>query len=185
MNIPNTLTLLRVALVPIFVLVFLLPYQWSYAASAVIFGIAGITDALDGYLARKLNQTTKLGAFLDPVADKLMVAVALVFLVYRYNDHWLFAVAASIIIGREIVISALREWMAELGARASVAVSNVGKVKTAMQIISIIVLLLISPTSPQWMIAIGYALMISAAVLTLWSGAAYLKAAYPSLREDP
>ena len=184
MNIPNTLTLIRIALVPAFVAVFLLPYQWSYAASAVIFAIAGITDGLDGYLARKLNQTTKLGAFLDPVADKLMVAVALVFLVYRYNDHWPFAVAASIIIGREIMISALREWMAEVGARASVAVSNLGKVKTVIQIIAIIVLLLISPKSPAWMLGIGYALMFSAAFLTLWSAAVYLKAAYPMLKEE-
>ncbi len=183
MNIPNTLTFIRVALVPLFVVVFLLPYHWSYAASAVIFGVAAITDALDGYLARKLNQTTKLGAFLDPVADKLMVATALVFLVFRYNDHAFFAVAASVIIGREIVISALREWMAELGARASVAVSNIGKIKTIMQIAAIIVLLLISPKSPDWLLAIGYALMIFAAVLTLWSAVVYLRAAWPALKE--
>jgi len=153
-------------------------------ASAAIFLVAGATDGLDGYLARRLNQTTKLGAFLDPVADKLMVAVALVFLVFRYHEHWPFAVAASIIIGREIMISALREWMAELGERASVAVSNIGKIKTVIQIIAIIVLLLISPSSPMWMLGIGYAFMFAAAILTLWSAVIYVKAAYPLLRSE-
>ncbi len=131
-NIPNILTLLRIVLIPVLVVVFYLPGPWSYQISALIFGVAAITDWLDGYLARRLQQTSPFGAFLDPVADKLMVAVALVLLV-QDNPSELFAVPAAVIIGREIVISALREWMAEIGARTRVAVSIVGKVKTTLQ----------------------------------------------------
>ncbi|WP_289086394.1 CDP-diacylglycerol--glycerol-3-phosphate 3-phosphatidyltransferase, partial [uncultured Spongiibacter sp.] len=144
MNIPNALTLFRIVLIPVFVLLFYLPFPGSYLATAAVFGLAGITDWLDGYLARKLGQSTPLGAFLDPVADKLMVAVALALLIERY-DAWWFTLPAVIIIGREIVISALREWMAELGKRTSVAVSYLGKVKTTAQIIAIIGLLLLPP----------------------------------------
>nr|MDQ3958755.1 CDP-diacylglycerol--glycerol-3-phosphate 3-phosphatidyltransferase [Pseudomonadota bacterium] len=129
MNIPNTLTLVRIALIPIFVIVFYLPIKWSHVATAVIFALAALTDWLDGYLARRLGQTSALGAFLDPVADKLMVAVVLVFLLQQNPSPWL-ALPAAIIIGREITISALREWMAELGVRARVAVSSLGKIKT-------------------------------------------------------
>lgn len=119
MNIPNILTLLRVGLIPIFILLYYLPYHWSYLAAAIIFTLASVTDWLDGYLARKLEQGTPFGAFLDPVADKLMVAVALVLLVQSHANFWVTA-PAIVIIGREIVISALREWMAELapGARS-------------------------------------------------------------------
>ena len=140
MNIPNAITLLRIGLVPVFVLFFYLPYHWSFMASAVIFALAGITDWLDGYLARKLDQFTPFGAFLDPVADKLMVAIALVLLVERFGSWW-FTIPAMVIIGREIVVSALREWMAELGNRTSVAVSYIGKVKTTFQILAILVLI--------------------------------------------
>jgi CDP-diacylglycerol--glycerol-3-phosphate 3-phosphatidyltransferase len=145
MNIPNILTLMRVGLIPIFILLYYLPFYWSYLAAAVIFTVASLTDWLDGYLARKWEQSTAFGAFLDPVADKLMVAVALVLLVQSHANFWITA-PAMVIIGREIVISALREWMAELGARAHVAVSNLGKYKTAAQMVALIVLLAHPPT---------------------------------------
>ena len=180
MNIPNTLTLFRIILIPVIVLVFYLPFQWSFFASSVIFALAGITDWLDGYLARKLNQSTPFGAFLDPVADKLMVAAALVLLVERY-DHWWFTVPAIVIIGREIVISALREWMAELGKRTNVAVSYIGKVKTTFQMLAIIVLLAAGPSDTSgFLLELGLVLMYGAALLTLWSMFIYLRAAWPA-----
>lgn len=179
MNIPNALTLLRIALIPVFVLVFYLPYHWSFMASALIFALAGITDWLDGYLARKLNQFTPFGAFLDPVADKLMVAIALVLLVERF-DSWWFTIPAMIIIGREIVISALREWMAELGNRTSVAVSYVGKVKTTFQILAILVLLAAAPQRSGLLLDSGLLLLYISALLTLWSMMLYIRAAWPT-----
>ena len=129
-TIPNILTVLRIALIPVFVLVFYLPYSWSHVATTALFGLAALTDWFDGYLARRLQQTSPFGAFLDPVADKLIVAVALIMLVQTNPTMW-FVVPAAVIVGREIAISALREWMAELGARAAVAVSLVGKFKTS------------------------------------------------------
>lgn len=183
MTLANQLTLLRIALIPLFVVVFYLPFSWSYPATAAIFALAGITDWLDGYVARKYNQSTPFGAFLDPVADKLMVAVALVLLVDLYSTPW-FAIPAVVIIGREIVISALREWMAEVGKRASVAVSYIGKVKTTAQITSIIVLLGFDAERFQVISYIGIALLYGAAILTLWSMVLYLKAAWPSLMEQ-
>ena len=173
-NLPNSLTLLRVALIPLLVIVFYLPWQWSYLASAAIFGLAAITDWLDGYLARKLGQETNFGAFMDPVADKLIVAVALIILLERHATL-IFAVPTMVIIGREIVISALREWMAELGKRTSVAVSYIGKVKTTLQMIAIIALLLFNPEMfPVFSVA-AQILLYAAAVLTLWSmGRPYL-----------
>jgi CDP-diacylglycerol--glycerol-3-phosphate 3-phosphatidyltransferase len=146
-TIPNILTFLRIILIPVLVIVFYVPGQWSYQISALIFGLAAVTDWLDGYLARRLQQTSPFGAFLDPVADKLMVAVALVLLV-QDNPSPLFAVPAAIIIGREIVISALREWMSEIGARTKVAVSIIGKVKTTLQMIAILLLLYKIPVGP-------------------------------------
>ena len=128
MNIPNVLTLMRVALIPVFILLFCLPFSWSYWAASAIFAFASFTDWLDGYLARRLNQSTPFGAFLDPVADKLLVAVALVLLVAEHTNLWL-TLPAIIIICREIMVSALREWMAEIGERAQVAVSSIGKWK--------------------------------------------------------
>jgi CDP-diacylglycerol--glycerol-3-phosphate 3-phosphatidyltransferase/cardiolipin synthase len=130
-NIPNILTLLRIFLIPVFVVVFYLPVPWARPLCALIFTVAALTDWLDGYLARRWGQTSPLGAFLDPVADKLMVAIALVLLV-QAEATVLFALPAAVIIGREITVSALREWMAEVGARAKVAVSMTGKVKTAL-----------------------------------------------------
>jgi len=178
MNLPNLLTLSRILMVPIFVVVFYLPMEWRYNVCALIFALAGITDWLDGYLARKLNQITPFGGFLDPVADKLMVAVALTLLVEEYAALWL-TFPAVIIIGREIVISALREWMAEVGSRASVAVSYIGKVKTTAQMVAIIMLLGV----PQGhaLADVGAVLLYGAAILTLWSMILYLKAAWPDL----
>ncbi|WP_421684642.1 CDP-diacylglycerol--glycerol-3-phosphate 3-phosphatidyltransferase [Stutzerimonas urumqiensis] len=182
MNIPNLLTLLRVALIPIFILLFYLPFGWSYLAASFVFLIAALTDWLDGYLARRLQQSTPFGAFLDPVADKLMVAVALVLLVEEHANLWL-SLPATIIIGREIVVSALREWMAELGARAQVAVSNLGKWKTAAQMTALVILLGNPPTMSAW-VWLGYALLVVAAALTLWSMVAYLMAAWPHLTTE-
>ena len=184
MNIPNALTWFRILLIPVFVLIFYLPQQWSYIAAATIFAIAGITDWLDGYLARKLNQSTPFGAFLDPVADKMMVAIALVLLVERHSTLW-FTVPAMVIIGREIIISALREWMAELGERTSVAVSYLGKIKTTLQIVAIAAMLAVKPEDyggPLYYL--GYSLLYIAAILTLWSMIIYLKAALPTLMEQ-
>lgn len=182
-NLPNILTLMRIAFIPLFVLVYYLPWQWGNLASAAIFGLAALTDGLDGYLARKLDQMTPFGAFLDPVADKLIVSVALLMLLQTHATL-VFALAAMVIIGREIVISALREWMAEIGERTSVAVSTVGKIKTTLQMIAIAVLLLVDPVEyPNYSI-IGIVLLYAAAILTLWSMVMYLKAAWPMLKES-
>jgi CDP-diacylglycerol---glycerol-3-phosphate 3-phosphatidyltransferase len=180
MNIPNLLTLLRIFLIPILVLVFYLPFTGNHVVTAIIFVMAALTDWLDGYLARSLKQTSKLGEFLDPVADKLIVAVALVLVVGEKNLPFL-AIPAAVIVGREIVISALREWMAEIGKRASVAVSIVGKFKTAVQMIALTVLLLYKPGGYWWLGIIGYFLLYLAAVLTLWSMVMYLRAAWSDL----
>ena len=131
MTLPNILTLLRMALIPCFVLVFYLPFRRAHLLAAALFALAAITDWLDGYLARRLNQTSKLGAFLDPVADKLMVVVVLVILLEARHSLWL-AAPVAVIIGREIAVSALREWMAEIGSRRKVAVSILGKIKTVL-----------------------------------------------------
>ncbi len=180
MTLPTRLTLLRIFLIPVFVVVFYLPYEWSSVASAVIFALAAITDWLDGYLARKLNQASALGAFLDPVADKLMVAVALVLLTQAHPTLY-FAIPAAVIICREIAVSALREWMAELGERASVAVSMVGKVKTTAQMIAILLLLYKQPVMGIDSFIVGYVLFYVAAILTLWSMVLYINAAWPML----
>ena len=180
MNIPNLITVLRVLLIPIFILLFYLPDHWSYMAASSVFAFAAATDWLDGYLARRLEQSTPFGAFLDPVADKLMVAVALVLLVQAHANLWL-TLPAAVIIGREIVISALREWMAELGARAQVAVSNLGKWKTAAQMLALVILLANPPAFTFWVV-LGYVLLILAAGLTLWSMLQYLRAAWPHLK---
>jgi len=177
-NIPNALTLARILLIPVLAAVFYWPFENHLLVCAAIFGAAAITDWFDGYLARRLGQMTAFGAFLDPVADKLMVAVALVLLVERH-DTILFTLAACVIIGREIVISALREWMAELGERTSVAVSMIGKVKTTFQMIAITGLLAIDPaTQHTWLLAAFYLVLYISAVLTLWSMMIYLKAAW-------
>jgi CDP-diacylglycerol--glycerol-3-phosphate 3-phosphatidyltransferase len=180
MNIPNLLTFLRILLIPVFVITFYLPFKSNHIVTALIFAVAAFTDWLDGYLARTLHQTSKLGAFLDPVADKLMVAVALVLVVGEKNLPYL-AIPAAIIVSREIVVSALREWMAEIGSRASVAVSFLGKIKTSFQMFALILLLLYKPGGFVWVGVSGYVLLYFAAILTLWSMILYLKAAQDKL----
>ncbi len=180
MNIPTLLTLFRIVLIPVMVLVFYLPIPGSGLICAIIFAFAGITDWLDGYLARKLDQSTPFGAFLDPVADKLMVATALVLLTELHATPFM-AVPAAVIIGREIMVSALREWMAEIGKRASIAVSYIGKVKTAVQIIAIVVLLGIDAFTKNYLYYLGFVLLDVAVVLTLWSMILYIQAAWSDL----
>ena len=184
LNIPNSLTLLRIALIPVFVLFFYQPVGWSYLITTAIFGLAAVTDWLDGYLARRLGATSAFGAFLDPVADKLMVATALVLLVDRNPTQYygiLMAVPAAIIIGREITISALREWMAELGATRKVAVNYIGKVKTTAQMVALLLLLYREPLLGIDAAELGFWLLYLAAALTLWSMTVYLMAAWPVL----
>jgi CDP-diacylglycerol--glycerol-3-phosphate 3-phosphatidyltransferase len=182
-TLPNRLTWLRILLIPVFIAVFyvpdtlLSPFARNVVAT-VLFVIAALTDALDGHLARSLNQTSAFGAFLDPVADKLMVAVALVLLVEIDRVH---AVVAFIIIGREITISALREWMAKVGASRSVAVSVAGKVKTVAQMVAIPMLLYGEPLLGLPVRELGTALILVAAALTVWSMVYYLKRALPLL----
>jgi CDP-diacylglycerol--glycerol-3-phosphate 3-phosphatidyltransferase len=188
--IANVLTVARIIMIPLVVILFYLPYRWGSAAAATVFILAAITDSLDGYLARKLGQTSALGAFLDPVADKLMVAVALILLVshdppelefIRFDPHLLISLTAAVIVGREITISALREWMAEMGARGKVAVSSVGKLKTIFQMTGLSMMLF---RSDVWFIPafeLGFYCLVAAAALTLWSMVIYLKAAWPEL----
>ena len=179
-NIPNSLTLLRIVLIPVLVAVFFAPFEWSRQASSMIFLVAAVTDWFDGYLARKLDQSTPFGAFLDPVADKLMVAAALVLLVSA-DPRIEVTISAIIIVGREITISSLREWMAELGARATVAVSMLGKLKTTAQMTAITVLLWRDPIVGLPLYEIGLVLLYIAAAMTLWSMVVYLRAAWPIL----
>ena len=181
MNIPTFLTFIRIGLIPIFVLAYYLPVTWANIATTAVFVLAGVTDWFDGYLARRLNQTSAFGAFLDPVADKLMVAVALILLMQTHPNAWM-AVPAAIIIGREITVSALREWMAELGKRAHVAVSFLGKYKTALQILALIMLLYHKPLLGLPTQMIGFVLLYVAAGLTLWSMFVYLETAWMVLR---
>ncbi len=181
MNLPNMLTFSRILMVPVMVILFCWPYEDLRIWSAVIFGFAAITDWFDGYLARSLNQTSALGAFLDPVADKLIVSVALVLLAGHFAELWI-TLMVMIIIGRELVISALREWMAELGKRSEVAVSQLGKIKTTAQMIAILILLGADDASS--LNVIGDVALVVAAGLTFWSMVVYLKAAWPVLRES-
>ncbi|MBM4201782.1 MAG: CDP-diacylglycerol--glycerol-3-phosphate 3-phosphatidyltransferase [Gammaproteobacteria bacterium] len=182
LNLPTSLTLLRILLIPFLVLAFYLPWRGAHIACAIIFLIAAITDWLDGYLARKMSQTTLFGAFLDPVADKLMVAVTLV-LVVQADPSPYVAIASAVIIGREITIASLREWMAEIGQRNRVAVSGLGKWKTTTQMIAIVTLLFSMDAWEQVLKPAGQVLLAISAVLTLWSMICYLKSAIPALRE--
>lgn len=178
MNIPNLLTLARIVFIPLLVVLVYLPFSWNMPVAAGLFALASVTDWLDGYLARRWNQSTPFGAFLDPVADKLMVVVALALLIERYDAIWL-TLPALVIIGREIVISALREWMAGIGSRSSVAVSWIGKMKTTLQMVALLVLLAFTPGSQYALL--GVAMLYLAALLTLWSMVQYLRAAWPHL----
>jgi CDP-diacylglycerol--glycerol-3-phosphate 3-phosphatidyltransferase len=191
LNAPNILTLLRIVLIPVFFMVYIMDFPWSNIAATVIFVTAAITDWLDGYLARRLDQSTPFGEFLDPVADKLIVATALVLLATDERvlglvlSIPLFTASVAIIIGREIVISALREWMAELGKRASVAVSYVGKVKTALQLTAISLLIYrddLFGIIPVF--RLGEILLFVAAAMTLYSMIVYLRAAWPVLSAE-
>lgn len=174
-TLPTALTLGRIALVPVLVVLFYLPIEWSRPAAAIAFALAGLTDWLDGYLARRLDQHSPFGAFLDPVADKIMVAVVLVMLVEDNPSVWL-ALPAMVIIGREIVVSALREWMAELGQRAHVAVNVLGKLKTITQMVALLLMLYHEPLFGLPTYAIGFVLLYFSAVLTLYSMAEYFRA---------
>jgi len=181
-NLPNTLTWLRISMIPaIFALFYLLPYPWADPAACAAFALAGITDSLDGYYARKLGQTSRLGAFLDPVADKLIVAAALVLIVSK-DPRWFLVIVAVVIIGREIAVSALREWMAEIGARSRMKVTVLAKYKTIMQIVGLSMLLYRQNLFGLPTYRIGLVLTAIAAVLTLWSMVQYLRLAWPELR---
>jgi phosphatidylglycerophosphate synthase len=208
-NLPNTLTWLRIFAIPLVILLFYLPFKWADPAAGILFALAGITDSLDGYFARRMGQTSRLGAFLDPVADKLIVAVALVLLVSKdmpriivpgmegldgpeatlrsESVRAILVLSAIVIIGREIAISALREWMAEIGARGKVKVSKLAKLKTIVQIVGLSCMLF-RWDLPVWpgfslpVFEIGLVLTVVAAVLTLVSAISYLRAAWPDLR---
>src|SRR4051812_12612868 len=208
-TLPNTLTWLRNFAIPLVVVFFYLPFQWADPAAGLLFAVAGITDSLDGYFARKWQQTSRLGAFLDPVADKLIVAVALVLLVSKEmpviivpglegidgghatlrpeSVRAILVLCSIVIIGREIAISALREWMAEIGQRGKVKVSSLAKLKTIVQIVGLSCMLY-RWNLPLWpgfslpVFEIGLVLTVVATVLTLLSAVSYLKAAWPDLR---
>jgi CDP-diacylglycerol--glycerol-3-phosphate 3-phosphatidyltransferase/cardiolipin synthase len=182
-TIPNLLTGIRIVLIPAIVVLFYLPYPWADMACGLMFALAGITDSFDGYLARKLGQVSPLGTFLDPVADKLIVATALVLIVSK-DPVWYVTLTAAVIIGREIAISALREWMAELGARHKVQVSGVAKFKTIVQIVGLSMMLFRQDLLGLPVYELGLGLTMVAAVLTLWSMVAYLNAAAPDLRRS-
>src|ERR1700744_4817390 len=182
-NLPNTLTWLRILMIPGVVILFYLPSWWAHPAAGVGFALAGITDAFDGYFARKMGLTSRLGAFLDPGADKLIVAAAVV-LIVSADGRWVVVTMAIVIIGREIAVSALREWMAEIGARGRIKVSMLGKYKTIVQIIGLSLLLYRRDLFGIPIYALGLLLPAVAAVLTLWSMILYLRLAWPELRNS-
>lgn len=182
LTVPTILTLLRIALVPVLVLFFYLPYTWSNLACVIIFVAAAVTDIADGAIARSTGQMTQFGAFLDPVADKIMVSTALVLLVSAQDvNQGVFAIAAAIIIGREITVSALREWMSEIGESTLVKVSWVGKTKTIFQMTAIGILLYREDLGPIPVSLVGEILLYTAAALTLWSMWTYLRSAWPAI----
>ena len=190
LTVPTLLTLARIVMIPVLVLVFYLPYGWSNFASAAVFALAALTDWLDGWVARRYDLHSAFGAFLDPVADKLMVAVALFLIVQGHPTPWM-AFWAAVIVGREIAVSALREWMAEIGQRATVKVAVIGKIKTMAQMFALLCLLysVIPGVKPApWpgdvIFHIGDWMLAAAALLTLWSGVQYLMAAWPALIAD-
>jgi CDP-diacylglycerol--glycerol-3-phosphate 3-phosphatidyltransferase len=189
-NLALMLTWFRIAAIPLVVIVFMIPGYWYKPTAALIFTLAGLTDWLDGYVARRFNLMSRFGAFLDPVADKLMVSTALVLILWAAPQHSIpfmpfhdiaLAVCAAIIIGREIVISALREWMAEIGERGQVAVTGVAKIKTIMQMVGVGAMLFSYPFFGLPVYEVGFALVVIAAALTIWSSYLYLRAAWPHL----
>lgn len=189
-NLPNILTLIRIIVIPALVVVYVLDKPWSGLVATVLFVAAAITDWADGYFARKMNLQTAFGAFLDPVADKLIVSTALIVLIAdpkvlsNVYSTWLLAVSVAVIVGREIVVSALREWMATEGSSATVAVSMLGKVKTTFQMIAIGMMLFHNDLWGIPVLALGELFLYLAAGLTLWSMLIYLKAAWPILSKS-
>lgn len=180
LTVPNMLTLLRIFMVPIMVIAFYIPSRTSNLIAAILFTIGALTDWLDGFIARRWQQYSAFGAFLDPVADKITVCFAL-FLIVQADHSPLMAITAAVIVGREITISALREWMAEIGQRARVSVAGLGKFKTVLQMVAIVILLLQHRYAGRPLYEVGKYLLIAAAVITLWSGFVYLRAAWPLL----
>jgi CDP-diacylglycerol---glycerol-3-phosphate 3-phosphatidyltransferase len=180
-TVPNLLTLFRIGMIPVMVVAFYLPFRGMNVVAAVVFAAGAITDWLDGWIARRYGQMSPFGAFLDPVADKLAVTIAL-FLIVQADPSPLMAVVGAIIVGREIAISALREWMAVVGERAQVRVASIGKVKTILQMVAIVVLLYRHPFVGLPLYRMGQGLLIVAAVLTIWSGTVYMRAAWPIIQ---
>lgn len=183
LNLAIILTLFRIAAIPAVVICFYSPLPNARPIAAILFGIAAVTDFIDGWVARRYGQSSRFGEFLDPVADKLMVAIALVMLV-QAQSHWFEDIIAMIIIGREITISALREWMATIGERANVKVSFSGKVKTTLQMFGIAFMVYKHDLFGIPIYTVGFVLLLGAAVMTIWSMFFYLKAAWPFIMAD-
>ena len=183
LNLATILTLIRIAAIPVVVACFYWKAPEARPIGGIVFGVAAVTDLLDGYIARNYNQMSRFGAFLDPVADKLMVSIVLVLLV-QSDPHWYVDFVTIIIIGREITISALREWMATVGASGDVAVGWTGKVKTTLQMFGIAFMVYRDPLLGLDLYNIGFTLLLAAVGMTLWSMFVYLRAAWPSLRRD-
>lgn len=181
MNLPNVLTIARIGLVPVFALAYLSTENYHWIA-ALLFATAAFTDWLDGFLARRLDQTTLFGTFLDPVADKLIVVTALVLLIGGHASLWM-TIPGLVIIGREIVISALREWMAEMNRRGVVTVSWIARVKTTLQMVAVVILFANAPEMGRPWVIVGLVLLYAAAVITIWSMVIYLRAAWPTLKD--
>jgi CDP-diacylglycerol--glycerol-3-phosphate 3-phosphatidyltransferase len=182
-NLANILTLIRIAAIPIVVVCFYSPLDYARPIAAVLFGLAAVTDMIDGWVARRFGQVSRFGEFLDPVADKLMVAIVLVMLV-QAQSSWFEDVIAMIIIGREITISALREWMATIGERANVKVDITGKIKTTLQMFGIGFMVWKLPVYGIPIYTIGFVLLVLAAIMTIWSMMVYLRAAWPFILAD-
>jgi CDP-diacylglycerol--glycerol-3-phosphate 3-phosphatidyltransferase len=183
LNLANILTLFRIAAIPIIVISFYSQMPNARPIAAILFGIAAITDLIDGWVARRYGQTSRFGEFLDPVADKLMVSIVLVMLV-QAEARWFEDVIAMIIIGREITISALREWMATIGERANVRVSMAGKIKTTLQMFGIAFMVYKNDLFGIPIYKLGFVLLVLAAIMTLWSMVIYLRAAWPFIVND-
>jgi len=181
LTLPTILTLFRIALLPVMVIVFYAPFRGANIAASAVFIAAALTDWLDGWIARRYGMTSAFGAFLDPVADKLMVAVTL-FLIVQDNPTVPLAVISAIIVGREITISALREWMAEIGERTRVRVAGIGKIKTIAQLVALVALLYQKDLNGLGLFHVGEVLLAFAAALTIWSGLVYLRFAWPAMR---
>ncbi len=183
LNLANLLTLLRIAAIPVVVVCFYSPIDYARPLAAILFGLAAVTDMIDGWVARRFGQMSRFGEFLDPVADKLMVAIVLVMLV-QAQSSWFEDVIAMIIIGREITISALREWMATIGERANVKVDITGKIKTTLQMFGIAFMVYRNDLFGIPIYTIGFVLLVLAAVMTIWSMIVYLRAAWPFILAD-